>query len=76
MDFDQAAALAIAWVDICCEGRARIVREATITKPYGWIFFYQAKEFLDHGIPSTSERSLPSHFNARRNFRLGNLARN
>ncbi|GIQ77154.1 YrhB domain-containing protein [Bradyrhizobium sp. RD5-C2] len=52
MDFDQAAALATAWVDICCEGQARIVREATITKPYGWIFFYQSKEFLDHGTPS------------------------
>jgi len=31
------------------EGRARIVREATIAKPYGWIFFYQSNEFLDNG---------------------------
>lgn len=52
MDFDKAAALATAWVDILCEGRARIVREATITKPYGWIFSYQSKEFLDSGTPS------------------------
>ncbi|CCE11253.1 hypothetical protein BRAS3843_660061 [Bradyrhizobium sp. STM 3843] len=52
MDFDKAAALAIAWVDILCGGEARIVREATIAKPYGWVFFYQSKEFLDDGNPS------------------------
>jgi hypothetical protein len=52
MDFEKAAALATAWVDILCEGRARIVRESTIAKPYGWIFFYQAKEFLDNGTAS------------------------
>jgi len=49
MDFDKAAALATAWVDLVCEGEARIVRESTIAKPYGWIFFYQSKEFLDGG---------------------------
>jgi hypothetical protein len=49
MDFDKAAALATAWVEILCDGRARIVRESTIAKPYGWIFFYQSKEFLDNG---------------------------
>ena len=47
MDFEKAAALAAAWVEILCEGQARIVREATMAKPYGWIFFYQSKEFLD-----------------------------
>ena len=52
MDFDKAAALATAWVEILCDGEARIVRESTIAKPYGWIFFYQSKEFLDAGIPS------------------------
>jgi Immunity protein 35 len=52
MDFEKAAALATAWVDIVCEGQARIVRESTITKPYGWIFFYQAKAFLDNGTAS------------------------
>jgi hypothetical protein len=54
MDFTKAAALATAWVDIVCDGNARIVREATIAKPYGWIFFYQSKEFLDGGAISTA----------------------
>jgi hypothetical protein len=49
MNFEKAAALATAWVDILCEGQARIVREATIAKPYGWIFFYQSKQCLDAG---------------------------
>jgi hypothetical protein len=52
MDFTQAAALATAWVDILRDGGARIIREATIAKPYGWIFFYQSNEFLDSGTPS------------------------
>jgi hypothetical protein len=52
MDFEQAANLAMAWVDTVCRGQARIVREATIAKPYGWVFFYQSKEFLDHGTES------------------------
>jgi hypothetical protein len=54
MDFTKAAALAIAWVDIVCEGNARIVREATIAKPYGWIFFYESKEYLDGGAISAA----------------------
>src|SRR3979409_2148281 len=52
MDFKKAAALATAWVDILCEERARIVRESTIAKPYGWIFFSQAKGCLDNGTAS------------------------
>lgn len=52
MNFAQAASLATAWVDIVSGGNARIVREATIAKPYGWVSFYQSKEFLDHQIES------------------------
>jgi hypothetical protein len=54
MDFAKAAALATAWVDIVCDGNARIVLEATIAKPYGWIFFYESKEFLDGGAISVA----------------------
>jgi hypothetical protein len=49
MDFRKAAALATAWVDILLEGQACIVREATIAKPYGWIFFYQSKQYIETG---------------------------
>src|SRR5882757_5970607 len=27
-----------------------VVEESTIEKPFGWIFFYQSKEFLETGI--------------------------
>jgi hypothetical protein len=54
MDFAQAARLATAWVEIMSEGACRIEREKTIAKPYGWIFFYQSKEFLDDGIQSAA----------------------
>jgi hypothetical protein len=54
MDFRQAAALANAWVDIVLKGSARIEREKTIAKPYGWIFFYQSNEFLDSGTQSAA----------------------
>ena len=47
MDFEKAAALATLWVELKCERQARIVREFTIAKPYGWIFFYESKQFLD-----------------------------
>src|SRR5215470_13671704 len=50
MDFKKAPALATAWVDIVSEGKARIIREATIAKPYGWVFLYQSKDFLNNGI--------------------------
>ncbi|MCP3368029.1 YrhB domain-containing protein [Bradyrhizobium cajani] len=49
MDFEKAAALATAWVELTSEGSARIQRELTVAKPYGWIFFHQSKEFLDGG---------------------------
>jgi hypothetical protein len=52
MNFRQAASLAMAWVDIVCGGEPRIVRETTIAKPYGWVFFYQSKAFLDQGTES------------------------
>ncbi|MCA1552427.1 hypothetical protein I6F36_37320 [Bradyrhizobium sp. BRP19] len=54
MDFEKAAALATLWVELTCEGQARIVRESTVAKPYGWIFFYEAKQFLDIGDDSAA----------------------
>ncbi|NPU69278.1 hypothetical protein HL667_30035 [Bradyrhizobium sp. 83012] len=53
MDFEKAAALAAAWVELTSGGSARIQRELTIAKPYGWIFFYQSKAFLDGSDFST-----------------------
>jgi hypothetical protein len=69
MDFEKAAALATAWVDILCEGRARIVRESTIStikkQPDGQISDFLSSP-LQENIPLVvSGKSvvflLPSH---------------
>jgi hypothetical protein len=50
MDFAQASKLATAWVDIISEGCARIVREETISKPYGGYSFIKATNFWTGGL--------------------------
>ena len=52
MNFSGASRLASTWVEIVSNGEARIVREQTIAKPYGWVFFFQSNEFLDKGTAS------------------------
>jgi hypothetical protein len=44
--FEQARKLASAWIDVMVDGLAELVPGPTITKPYGWVFFYQSSEFL------------------------------
>jgi immunity protein 35 of polymorphic toxin system len=44
--FAQARALAEKWVDLSSEGAAELVRESTIAKPYGWVFFWESKAAL------------------------------
>jgi hypothetical protein len=44
--FRIARSLAEAWVRITTEGEATLVPDATIAKPYGWVFFYQSIEFI------------------------------
>ena len=44
MNYTQARELAATWVRLVSEDEAALVDEHTIKKPYGWVFFYQAKE--------------------------------
>jgi len=46
LTYGKAESLAKAWVDIVCDGMADLMLEHTITKPYGWVFFYQSKKYL------------------------------
>ena len=46
LPFSKARQIAEAWVSAVTEGQAEIVREAVEAKPYGWIFYYQSREFL------------------------------
>jgi hypothetical protein len=46
LTFASARRLAEAWVQIVCGAGVEIVQEATIAKPYGWVFFYQSSAVL------------------------------
>jgi len=46
LTFEQAEALAKAWVDVTCKGEASVISEQTMQRPYGWVFFYQSKKYL------------------------------
>jgi hypothetical protein len=48
MHFKQAAEIAEAWVRVTSHGAAAIWREKTIAMPYGWVFFYNAPEFIEN----------------------------
>ena len=49
LDEDKARTLAECWINLICEVECQIVDDSTIARPYGWIFFYQSKRFLETG---------------------------
>ena len=49
LDQQKARALAECWINLICEVECEIVDEATIERPYGWVFFYQSRSFLETG---------------------------
>ena len=49
LTFEQARTLAECWVDVVTRSTATVVDEATLTRPYGWVFFYQSKKYLETG---------------------------
>jgi hypothetical protein len=61
MDFRKAAALAEAWVDIVCEGRACIFRELTIAKPYGGYSSIKARSPWKPAIPQPVRWQRPAY---------------
>lgn len=46
LNYEKAKILAQTWIDLNCSVEAEIIDEATITKSYGWVFFYQSKSYL------------------------------
>src|SRR2546421_12720592 len=47
MTYKKAQQLAAAWVEICFDGKAALMLEHTITKPYGWVFCYQSRSYIE-----------------------------
>jgi Immunity protein 35 len=46
LTFAKARAIAEVWVSAITDGTAELIRESTIAKSYGWIFFYQSSDFV------------------------------
>src|SRR5687767_13922093 len=50
LTYEQAEALAVAWInDHCGRDQAVVMPEHTIAKPYGWVFFYQSRTYVQTG---------------------------
>jgi hypothetical protein len=47
--YAKAERLAALWVELMMDGECRIQPEFTITRPHGWVFFYQTNAYLNHG---------------------------
>ncbi|MEG4477747.1 YrhB domain-containing protein [Microcoleus sp. M2_C2] len=53
---DQAQALAeneLSSVSMAAECELAIVASATLERPFGWVFFYESREYLDTGAASS-----------------------
>ncbi|MBW6421140.1 YrhB family protein [Rhizobium sp. XQZ8] len=46
LTFASARRLAETYVEVITNGDGELLRDSTIAKPYGWIFFYQNREYL------------------------------
>jgi hypothetical protein len=51
LTFAEARALAECWVTVVTRSTATLVDTATLTRPYGWVFFYQSPTYLESGAP-------------------------
>jgi hypothetical protein len=51
MQYRGARMVATAWVEAVTEGAGAILDEHTIDRPYGWVFFYQSKRFIETRNP-------------------------
>ena len=54
--FQVARLLAESWVRCMTADGAELLRDATITRPYGWVFFYQSRAYLQN--PTDVSRAL------------------
>jgi hypothetical protein len=48
LTFEKALELAANWVRIISDDRLTIIAERTLSKPYGWVFFYGSRDAQEH----------------------------
>ncbi|MYM24675.1 hypothetical protein GTP46_18725 [Duganella sp. FT135W] len=46
MIFSAAKKIAECWISVATDGQAVLDREKVVALPYGWVFFYNAPEFI------------------------------
>jgi hypothetical protein len=46
MIFSAAKKIAECWISVVTDGQAVLDREKVLALPYGWVFFYNAPEFI------------------------------
>ena len=46
---EKALEIAKLWVRLCTDDEAVVLEEMTMTKPYGWVFFYQSRAYVETG---------------------------
>jgi hypothetical protein len=49
LTFTQAFELAETWVRVVTGDQAVVVKEHTLKRPYGWVFFYKSRRYLASG---------------------------
>jgi Immunity protein 35 len=47
MNYEKAKTLAQIWIELNNSVDCEIIDDETISKPYGWVFFYQSKSYLE-----------------------------
>jgi hypothetical protein len=46
LSYKQAEQVARVWIQIRGHGKWDLMLQHTITKPYGWVFFYESAEYI------------------------------
>ena len=47
--YDKALAVVSAYVAAATDGNGMVLEALTIDRPYGWVFFYQSRVFVESG---------------------------
>jgi hypothetical protein len=51
LTFKQAVDLAANWVRVVWADKAVLVEGGVLKRPYGWVFFYQSRGYVETGDP-------------------------
>ena len=47
--YEKALAIARVYVENATDGRGVVLEDKTLDRPYGWVFFYQNRQYVETG---------------------------